>query len=122
MTRITRQLWIPDTCDCQIYTLFDADLPPEEQVQTPIEVEPNTIPTHPDGTLRCEAHSKPIDANSNPVEHYNIVLEENQRKNIEHGKIGSDKVITWKFTGESPNRVLHVFHNGKKVSEVSKKK
>ncbi len=60
---------------------------------------------------------------SHPTDHHDVVLEENQRKNIHHDKIGVDKKITWKFTGDSPNRTLHIFHaeSKEKLAEVKKK-
>lgn len=113
--------WSPDTCGCTITYEWD-----KSTTETPETREHR--PLHPDVELRahdgqlvqhhkkCEHHKHITDAK----EHFDIVLEENQRKNKEHGKIGIDKQITWEFTGTAPNRTLHVFHEGKKVSEVEK--
>jgi hypothetical protein len=107
LTRITRQLWSPDTCDCQIYTLFDADLPPEQRTQTAIEVGPNEVENHPAGTVRCDAHTGR--QHDDAHEHYLTVLEENQRKNKAHTKVNGQKhEIKWRWEGTSPNRVLIV--------------
>lgn len=73
---MTRLLWGPAHCNCQIYFEFDADLPPEKQVMTGIEVPPNTVPEHEKGTVRCNAHKH----HSHPHAHYEAVLEESQRR------------------------------------------
>jgi hypothetical protein len=110
VTKIERTLWSPDTCMCQIYEFWDSDLPVEEIKVWSKEVTPEE---HGNGTVRCDAHKHHTD----PHKHYLAVLEENQRKNAAHSKIGSDKEITWEFDSD---RTLRVYHQGKKILEVAK--
>lgn len=123
MVRITRWLWSPDTCECQIYTLVDVDLPPEQQIETGVEIAPGTVEGHEEGTVRCAAHT----SHTNATDHHKVVLEECQRKNVTHGHLSDGQLpMTWRWTGKSPNRVLHVSHSDAKTekgnaSELQKK-
>jgi len=119
MTHITRWLWRSDTCDCQIYTLVDTDLPPDQQVETAVEIAPNTVEGHEKGTVRCEAHTSHTD----PHEHHKVVYNECKTKNKAHGHLNDGEgVITWHWTGQSPNRVLHVKSSEAKASKGGKGK
>jgi len=112
--RITRTLWSPDICQCQIYEFYDADLPPNEQVITSKEVSPEE---HGNGTVRCDAHKKHEDAQ----EHYEVVLEECQRKSDAHFIINGGQIpIDYRFEGESPNRVLHIYGDSVLQSKIDK--
>jgi hypothetical protein len=117
MTKIQRTGWGPDTCGCYTFEYWDSDLPVEDRTYWSQEVEPFLLHGEPHvGTTRCEAHKDHKDAH----EHFLILKEENDRKNITHGEVGVEKNIIWEWSGKSPNRTLHVFHKDKKIKEVKK--
>lgn len=108
-----RNLWSPDTCDCQIEFEFDDEVPAEERVHTGKKI-----------VKRCDAHQETdfVDCH----DHYKSVLDENQRKNILLGKLMEThpEIVNVKedgsrhlkpevdyihhFTGKGKKRVLNV--------------
>ena len=67
-----KNLWRPDTCDCELVYEWDDALDENSRVHTISAV-----------NKTCPAHSSITDK----TKHYNTVLEENKRKNILYGKI-----------------------------------
>ncbi len=139
-----RNLWSPDTCECQIEFEFDDEVPAEERVHTGTRI-----------VKRCSAHDQSDFTDCH--DHYKSVLDENQRKNILLGKLmeAHPEIVDIKedgsaqlkphvdyihhFTGKGKKRVLNVelidlkasstrlslFNNNKKykdsINKISKK-
>jgi len=124
---IHKNIWSPDTCECQIEFEFDDELPPESREHKASKV-----------IKKCPAHSTTdiIDHH----DHYDTVLKENKRKNIllgkmveahpELAKIGPDGSKNLKddidyihsFTGTGKNRVLEVEFAGQNFTFLKKHK
>jgi hypothetical protein len=97
MIRITR--WSPDTCNCKIDFSWDDAVPAEDRVHTVSRIL-NKCPAHQIGDM---------------YNHYNIVVDENRRKNITFGEIKTALAVSsilfeyenfkWSYDN---NRVLRV--------------
>ena len=70
MTKTTK--WRPDTCGCEIEYQWDDSLSQEARIHTVSNV-----------VKKCDVHS----TTPSKEDHYNKVLEENQRKNKVYGKL-----------------------------------
>lgn len=94
---ITRNLWKPDTCGCVLEFEFDADLPSEERVHTPLEPH-----------RKCQHHQ-----HADKDTHHAAVSEENTRKNRAFGEVAEQlsdadkKELKWSLD-ESRQVVIEV--------------
>lgn len=109
--------WSPDTCDCEILYNFDDETSNEDRVHWPVPEQTS----HSGEKLtpkKCKYHDKTADHN----EHYAVVLEENQRKNLignhiidlfphhtephkDGGTVLKEGSHAWSY---DDNRVLHI--------------
>lgn len=120
-TKINR--WSPDTCGCVMEYSWDDSLPQEQ-----IVISPTTT------VSRCPAHT----SLSTPANHFNVLMDENPRKNQAHQHIldngpstlydivdGTKRLkngmaINWSWTGTSPNRVLTLTVTGITLNSTQK--
>ena len=102
---IKRNLWKPDTCDCEIEYEWDDSVTEASRVHTPVSIK------------RCSVHNDI----SVLADSYNTLLSENTRKNIVSGLLkenlaqGEDDIrekYKWSFTGEGLDRVLRITFDG----------
>jgi hypothetical protein len=122
-----RNLWSPDTCDCQIEYEFDDEVPAEERVHTGKKI-----------VKRCEAHQQSDFTDCH--DHYQAVLNENQRKNVAIGhamevnpnmvledeqgnpRLHPDVRVNYVFHGKGKNRILHIDFENANLKSSHKKK
>ena len=71
IANINQTTWRPDTCDCEVVYQWDSDVPSEQRIHTFISVKNEP------------SHVKFM----SPQEKYDVILEENQRKNNAIGEI-----------------------------------
>jgi hypothetical protein len=113
---ITTTKWSPDTCDCVIEYEWDTEVPQDERTHTVSNI-----------VKKCKFHTETPDVST----HYDIVKEENVRKNIYLGLIADnfpeltntdakgnknlkENAVSWSF---DKDRVLQVEVNGISASE-----
>ena len=90
---IHKNIWKPDTCDCEIEYEWDDSVLTEQRVHTVSKI-----------IKCCDAHKNLTDK----VQNYNTVVNENTRKNILYGKILEIPSLVQERTKE----------NGEKIKEL----
>jgi len=110
--------WSPDTCGCILEYSWDDSVPDNSRVHTPTTI-----------VNKCPAHSAIADTNT----HFNVIIEENPRKNFALDEILQNAPSTswfdidpasgsrvfknnitanWSWSGTAPNRVLTLTFTG----------
>src|SRR5215211_3346717 len=114
---IKTTMWSPDTCACVLIYSWDDSVSEDIRTHTPTTI-----------VSKCPAHSAIADTNT----HFNVIMDENPRKNLSLDEIlqnapstswfdvqadgtrvfKSGIITNWTWSGTSPNRVLTLTFTG----------